>query len=164
MHKFRQAFERLLEGISLLLIVALSLVVIVGVLFRKVGMPLVWYDEVASILLAWLTYYGSCLAALRQAHIGFPKFVQWVGPEFRWPLLLTREVIVIGFFALAAWTGWRVVTVLDGFYMVSLPWMPRQFTESVIPISSVLFIVAELLSFAELWRSPSKFAAEVGQP
>lgn len=163
MDKIRQAFERLLEGISLLLIVLLALVVIVGVLFRKVGLPLVWYDEVASILLAWLTYYGSCLAALRQAHIGFPKFVHSVGPEFRWPLLLIREVIVIGFFALAGWAGWRVVMVLDGFYMVSLPWVPRQFTESVIPISSVLFILAELLSFIELWRSPARLRAEVEQ-
>jgi TRAP-type C4-dicarboxylate transport system permease small subunit len=164
MDKFRQAFERFLEGISLLLMILLALVVIVGVLFRKAGLPLVWYDEVASILLAWLTYYGSCLAALRQAHIGFPKFVQSVGSEFRWPLLLIREVIVIGFFALAAWAGWRVVMVLDGFYMVSLPWVPRQFTESVIPISSVLFILAELLSFAELWRSPARLPAEVEQP
>ncbi len=143
-------FERLLEGVCLLLMVSLALVVVGGVLFRKAGAPLVWYDEVASVILAWLTYYGSCLAALRHAHIGFPKLVQSVGPEFRLPLLVLREVFVIGFFALAAWAGWRVVVVLDGFSMVSLPWVSRQFTDSVIPISAILFIVAELLSFPEL--------------
>jgi TRAP-type C4-dicarboxylate transport system permease small subunit len=160
MRKLRRVFERLLEGLCLLLIVSLAVVVVSGVLFRKAGAPLVWYDEVASVMLAWLTYYGSCLAALRHAHIGFPKLVQSIGPEFRWPLLLLREVFVIGFFALAAWAGWRVVLVLDGFSLVSLPWVPRQFTDSVIPVSAVLFIVAEILSFSELLHGPERPGAE----
>jgi len=154
MTKFRRGFERALETIVLVLMTLMALVVIGGVLFRKAGFPLVWYDEIASIMLAWLTYYGACLAALRRAHISFPTIVQSVRPELRFPMLLLREVIVIGFFALAAWAGWKVVLVLEGFYLASLPWVPRQLTESVIPISSVLFIVAELLSFSELMRGP----------
>lgn len=153
--RIRQGFERLLEFIVLLLMTLLALVVIGGVLFRKFGAPLVWYDEVASILLAWLTYYGACLATLRRAHIGYPGFVQSLRPEQRWPLIVIREVVVIGFFALAAWAGWKVVMVLDGFYLASLPWMPRQFTESVIPISAVLFILAELLTVPDLLRGTS---------
>jgi TRAP-type C4-dicarboxylate transport system permease small subunit len=150
MTRFRRAFEQLLETIVLALMGLLALVVVSGVLFRKVGAPLVWYDEVASILLAWLTYYGACLAALRRAHIGYPALVESVSSGLRWPLIVIRELVVIGFVTLVAWTGWQVVAVLDGFYLTSLPWMSRQITQSVIPVSAVLFIVAELLSVAEL--------------
>jgi TRAP-type C4-dicarboxylate transport system permease small subunit len=150
--KIRTAFERLLEVIVLLLMALLALVVVSGVLFRKFGAPLVWYDEVASILLAWLTYYGACLAALRRAHIAYPGFLQSIRPHRRWPLILVREVVVIGFFAVAAWAGWKVVMVLDGYYLTSLPWFPRQITESVVPITAVLFIAAELLSVPDMIR------------
>ena len=61
--KARTGLRKLLEGLVLFLMVSLALVVIVGVVFRKSGASLVWYDEVASILLAWLTYYGAALAA-----------------------------------------------------------------------------------------------------
>ena len=65
-----------MEGAVLVLLAGLALVVVVGVGFRKAGAALVWYDEVASILLAWLTYYGAALAALRRAHIGVPTLTQ----------------------------------------------------------------------------------------
>lgn len=152
MRSFRNGFERLLETIVLVLMAAMAVVVIGGVLFRKFGAPLVWYDEVASIMLAWLTYYGACLAALRRAHMGFPGLVQSARPTLRWVLIGIREVMVIGFFSIAAWAGWKVVLVLDGFYLASLPWVSRQITESVIPISAMLFIVAELLSVVDLVR------------
>lgn len=148
--KIRTAFERLLEVIVLVLMTLMALVVIGGVLFRKFGAPLVWYDEVASILLAWLTYYGACLAALRRAHIAYPGFVESVRPSRRWPIIAIREIVVIGFFSVAAWAGWKVVMVLDGYYLTSLPWFPRQITESVVPITAVLFIIAELLSVPDM--------------
>lgn len=158
---FRRVLERLLEVIVLVLMIALAVVVIGGVLFRKFGAPLVWYDEVASIMLAWLTYYGACLAAFRRAHIGFPNFVESVRPSLRRVLIIAREAVVIGFFALVAWAGWRVYLALEGFYLASLPDVSRQLTQSVIPIGAVLFIIAELLSAGEEIRGrASRGAAE----
>jgi TRAP-type C4-dicarboxylate transport system permease small subunit len=104
--RLRHGFQRLLETVVLVLITGLAVVVIAGVLFRKFGAPLVWYDEIASIMLAWLTYYGACLAALHRAHIGFPTLVDSARPALRKVLILVREAVVVAFFALAAWTGW----------------------------------------------------------
>jgi len=149
----RNRFQAALETLLLTLITALAVVVIVGVVFRKAGAALVWYDEVASVLLAWLTYYGASFAALKRAHIGFPKIVESVGPQSRLALAVVRELIVIGFFALVAWAGWQVLQILQGINLTSLPSVPARLTQSVIPISAVLFIVAELLAFAEHWPS-----------
>ena len=93
---------------------ALAIVVVLGVGFRKFGAALVWYDEVASVLLAWLTYYGAALAALKRAHIGFPNLVQGLRDTWRVPIVVVGEAIVIAFFLVAAWGGWRVLVILEG--------------------------------------------------
>ena len=162
---FRRAFERMLESVVVLLMGSLATLVVVAVVFRKGGAAIVWYDEVASILLAWLTYYCASLAALKRAHIGFPKLVESLPTRVRRTAWLVREIIVIGFFALAGWAGWEVVRVLEGTYLVSLPWMPVQLTQSVIPIGAALFIIAEVLGFQEDWRRhDERTAGEADSP
>lgn len=148
----RRTLQQALEWIVIALMAALAAVVIGGVGFRKFGEPLVWYDEVAPVLLAWLTYYAACLAALNRAHIGFPKLVDAMPLRMRLAVTALREILVVGFFALAAWAGWKVIEVLEGEALVSLAWFPAAAARSVIPISAVLFIVAELIAYVE-WLS-----------
>ena len=76
----RRRYEQLLEAIVLVLMIALTVLVIVGAAFRYLGNALTWYDETASIGLVWLTYFGSALAALRGAHIGVPGLVNAMPP------------------------------------------------------------------------------------
>lgn len=158
--KLRSAFERLLEWIVIALIVAMVVVVVLAVVYRKAGASLVWYDEVASVILAWLTYYGASLAALKRAHIGFSGLVEELRPRARHAVLLVSEAFVIGFFALLAWTGYEVLLVLQGDTLVSLPEVSVQVTQSVIPIGAVLFIVAELLSLPEVWHQARESATD----
>jgi TRAP-type C4-dicarboxylate transport system permease small subunit len=160
--RLRRAFERLLAGIVGLLLVTLTCIVVVAVVYRRAGYSLVWYDEVASVLLAWLTYYGAALAALKRAHIGFTGLVDSFQPRLRVAAVLFGEICVIGFFALLAWTGWQVLQVLRGIHMVSLPWVPVQLTQSVIPIGALLFIVAQLLSLPEVLRRAREGAPAAG--
>lgn len=150
--RLRHTLRKSLEAIALVLMTALALVVIAGIVFRKAGASLVWYDEVASILLVWLTYYGAGLAALDRLHLGFPKIVESLPSSSRRVLLVVRETVVIGFLVLVAWAGFRVQLVLSGTYLVSLPWVPLSLTQSVIPIGALVFILAELLSLAPAER------------
>ena len=151
----RALFERLLETITVFLIISLALVVVLGVIYRWSGASLSWYDEIASVQLAWLTYYGASLAALKRAHIGVPGLIAVVPPLFRVPLVLLAESVVIGFFLILAWYGYIVLVVLEGDTLISLPWISTQVTQSVIPISAVLFIIAELLNMPQIIREAS---------
>lgn len=150
--QLRASFQRLLEFITFGLMVGLVVVVVLAVVYRKAGASLVWYDEVASIMLAWLTYYGAALAALRRAHIGFPGIVEAVRPPLRLVLIVVGEVCVFGFFILLAWVGYQVVLALEGDTLVSLPDVSTQFTQSVIPVGAVLFVIAQALSLPKVWR------------
>ena len=150
----RDGLRKLLEVVVLVLMGGLAIVVVVGVVFRKAGASLVWYDEVASILLAWLTYYGAALAALHRAHIGVPTLVDRLRGNARRAVVLVGEACVLAFFGVLTFAGVRVLSVLGGTTLVSLPWVPASLAQSVIPIGAALFIVAQLLSLPDVLKGP----------
>jgi TRAP-type C4-dicarboxylate transport system permease small subunit len=142
----RGRYERLLEWVVIALMAALAVEVTVGVLFRSFGASLVWYDEAASILLAWLTFYGSALAAAKRAHIGCPEVIALLPPGARVAARVLAELLVIGFFVLVGWMGYVILGVLATDHLVSLPDIPVSYVQSVVPISAVLIVAAELLA------------------
>ena len=146
LEELRRRYERLLEWIVIALMAILALEVTLGVVYRSFGASLVWYDEVASILLAWLTFYGSALAAARRAHIGCPEVVTMLPPATRVAVRVLAETLVVAFFLLVGWTGYSVLGVLATDHLVSLPEVPVAYVQSVIPISAALIVMAELLS------------------
>ena len=152
MTTIRNIYDRFLEIVAVFLIVAVTVIVTLGFVYRWVGGSLVWYDEVASISLCWLTYYASALAALRGAHIGFAGFVNTLPTNLRVTATLFSSLVTMFFFAVLAVMGVHVVQILKGDTLVSIPEVSLQVTQSAIPIASVLFIVAELLRLPDLLR------------
>ena len=154
--KLRNGFRLLLEAIVILIMVSLTVIVLVAVIYRKAGASLSWYDEVASVLLAWLTYYGAALAAIHREHIGFSGLIKALKPAVRIPFIIVSEVCIIGFFALLAWVGFEVLVILKGDTLISLPQVPTRLIQSVIPIGAILFIIAEALGIPELMKKAAK--------
>jgi TRAP-type C4-dicarboxylate transport system permease small subunit len=113
----------------------------------------VWYDEIASVALAWITFYGAALAALKGAHIGVPGLVDALPRPLRIAAALFAEACVIGFFLLLGWVGWSVLEVLATDNLVSLPSVSVKYTQSVIPIGALLFVIAECLRLPEVVRA-----------
>lgn len=150
--RVRNTYEKILEAVLILLMAALAVEVTVGVVFRYVGYALVWYDEVATILLAWVTYYGAALAALKRAHLGVPEIVGLLPPQIRVVVALLAEASVFAFFIVMAWVGYTVMEVLATDNLVSIPEVSVAYTQSVIPISAVLFIIAEALVLPDILR------------
>ncbi|HET7847515.1 MAG TPA: TRAP transporter small permease [Pseudolabrys sp.] len=150
--RVRAGFERLLEAIVVILVAALTLLVICGFCFRYIGHALSWYDEIASVGLVWLTYYGSALAALRGAHIGVPGFVNAMPPGARVAATLFAEAVFFIFFIMLAWTGFEVMAVLGNDSLISVEWIPQRVTSSAVPIGAVLVIVAEALRIPRLLK------------
>lgn len=148
----KNAVERVLEWVVILLMTVLAVVVLVGVAWRVAGAALSWYDEAAGILLCWLTFYGAALAALKRAHIGVPDIVTMLPLGSRKLAFVLAEALVFAFFALVAWVGYDVLVILEGTYLVSMPEIPITVAQSVIPIGAVLFIIAEVLSLPDGWR------------
>ena len=145
-NRLSRVLEVVLEFVAAVLVVALTAIVLYAVFTRYTSRSPVWYDEVAAIMLVWLTYYAGALAALKRGHIGFDGLLMSLPPRARMAAALTAEAIVIAFFVLLAWTGFVVLQILSGMSLISLRWIPVQLTQSVIPVGALLFILAELLS------------------
>ena len=150
MKRFRAAYGRLLEWVVVALMVLLFVEVTLGVVFRFLGQALSWYDEVASHLLAWLTFYGAALASVKRAHIGCPEVVEMMPWRARRLASIVAQVIVIAFFVVLGSVGAWIMPVLATDALISLPEIPMSVVQSVIPISSLLIVVAEVAYLAEL--------------
>jgi len=146
----RRGYERALEWLTVILMAALAIEVTVGVVFRTAGYSLVWYDEFAAILLAWLTFYGSALASVKRAHIGCPEVMALLPQKPKFVFRVIAELLTIGFFLLMGWMGYQVLAVLDTDYLITMPSIPVSWVQSVVPISAVLIVAAELITLPKV--------------
>src|SRR5438309_7918447 len=149
MTRFRIAYGRLLEWVVVALMLVLAVEVTLGVIFRFSGHSLIWYDEIASVLLAWLTFYGSALASVKRAHIGCPELVDSLSWSARRRVNIVAQLMVITFFLLLGGVGISIMPVLASDALVSVP-IPMNVVQSVIPISSALIVIAEFTHLMEL--------------
>jgi TRAP-type C4-dicarboxylate transport system permease small subunit len=134
------------------MMVALAAEVTAGVIFRYAGHSLVWYDEVATILLAWVTFYGSALAVMKHAHMGVPEVVGMLPAGARVVAAVMAQLFTLAFFVLLGWVGYSILDILASDRLVSLPDVPVAYANSVIPISSLLIVIGQLLVFPEVLR------------
>jgi TRAP-type C4-dicarboxylate transport system permease small subunit len=152
MVSFRAAYGRFLEWVISALMIVLFAEVTLGVVFRAIGQSLIWYDEIASVLLAWLTFYGAALGSVRRAHIGCPEVVEALAWPTRRALNIIAQLLVIAFFVLLGGVGIAIMPVLATDALVSVPEIPMSIVQSVIPISCVLIVIAEGIHLVDLVR------------
>src|SRR3569623_608956 len=119
--RFRDGYGRLLEVVVGVLMVLLAVEVTIGVVYRAIGQSLVWYDEIASVMLAWLTFYGSALASVKRAHIGCPELVAQLPPGPRRVANIIAQVVVIAIFALLGVVDASIMPILATDSLISLP-------------------------------------------
>ena len=130
-----------LEWWSMLLLVLMVVLVSLGVFFRYViGSSLAWYDEFASYLLVWLTFYGAVSASYRGRHIGFDLIVNRLLPSSRRMAAIIAELFVLGFHIVLFYYGWILTQKMGNETAVSLPWIKMAWVYSVLPIAGGLML------------------------
>ena len=141
-----------LEVFAGLLLVLLTALVTIAAAIRFFGAGLAWYDEVAPILLTWLTYFGAALVVLHRGHLGFDNIVRQLPAGGRALAFTVSEALTITLFLALAWGGVRLMHVISDERLMTVEWFPSVVAQSVIPIASVLFVVAELVTLPMAWK------------
>lgn len=135
----------------MLLLVLMVLLVSVGVFYRYVlNASLTWYDEFASFLLVWLTFYGAVVASYRRRHIGFEVVVDRFTPGTRKIFDLIAESFVLGFQAVLFYHGSLLMQKMGDETTVSLVWVKMRWIYSVLPITGGLMLVISLVRFVKI--------------
>ena len=102
--KIDSALGGLIENISALLVLVEIFVLLAGVVARYVfHKPLVWSDELASLLFLWLSMLGAVVALRRDEHMRMTGFVNRVQPERRSLLEILGITIPMAFLACVIW-------------------------------------------------------------
>ncbi len=160
-----RAYRRLillLEWWMSLLLILMVAIVCVGIFYRYVlNASLPWYDEFASYLLVWLTFYGAVVASAHRRQIGFDTLVARLPPRPRRLLEIVAELWTIAFQAVLLWSGWVLTAAVHGDTAVSLPWVRMSWVVSVLPVSGGLMLLTSLIHLVVPARAPRGHRDEV---
>nr|WP_316642479.1 TRAP transporter large permease subunit [uncultured Roseateles sp.] len=98
----------LVEVPAALLVLADIIVLFAGVVSRYVlHSPLLWSDELASILFLWLAMLGSVVALRRGEHMRMTALVSSASPQRRATLELVATMACLAFLAMVVWPAWE---------------------------------------------------------
>ncbi|WP_226623366.1 TRAP transporter small permease [Alloyangia pacifica] len=138
-----------LQIATIAMIVALACVVLLGVAYRYSGQSLIWYDEVAAALLAWITFTGAALAVVRNSHMGFNGLMFGLPGAGRFALFGLVEVLFLTICLIVVWAGWAILEIFGDEVMTTVRFVPRAVLQGVLPVSFGLMILGRLLTLPE---------------
>jgi TRAP-type C4-dicarboxylate transport system permease small subunit len=132
----------LVEWWSIALMAAMVVLVCWAVFTRYVlNSSLVWYDEFASYLLVWLTFYGAVVADYHRRHINFDLLVNKLKPTARRVVDVVGELFVLGFQFVLLYYGWILTEKMGDETAISLVWIKVSWISSVLPITGAMLLV-----------------------
>src|SRR5437868_6052203 len=98
----------LVEIPAALLVTAEIVILFAGVVARYgLHRPLIWSDELASILFLWLAMLGAVVAFRRAEHMRMTAVVASAGPAARAYLDVVATCAALAFLLLVAWPAWE---------------------------------------------------------
>ncbi len=151
MERFFRRLIGLVEWWAVLLLILMVVVVCLGVFFRYfLNASLVWYDEFASYLLVWLTFYGGVVASYRRRHIGFEVVVNRFQPNTRRIIDFVSECFVLTFQIVLFCYGWLLVRKMGDETAVSLVWVKKSWIYSALPITGGLMFLISLMRLVDI--------------
>jgi TRAP-type transport system small permease protein len=132
----------LIEWWAVCLLAGLVVIVCLGVFFRYVlNSSLTWYDEFASYMLVWLTFYGTVVADYQRRHIAFELVVDKLAPPARKVVDVVAELAVLGFQFVLLYYGWVLMQRMGDETAISLPWVKVSWITSVLPVTGGLLLL-----------------------
>ncbi len=136
------------------LVVADIVVLFMGVLARFVfHAPLIWSDELASILFIWMAMLGSVVALRRGEHMRMTALVS-MQPPSRQPLFEAIALVAaLAFLAMVAWPSWEYASE-ERFITTPALEISNAWRAAALPVGialMALFAVLRLLRDTE-WR------------
>ena len=147
----RRALSHLVEGVLLVLMVALCVDVFLGVFSRYVmGRTFTWYDEIARLCFVWIVFLGAAVGVRRGAHFRLQLVVHRLPPALQTAANVLTVAAISGFGALLIWQG-RLLVELGQFQTTPVMGLSKQWIYGSMPAGGALMIVYAL---PLLWRRP----------
>jgi TRAP-type C4-dicarboxylate transport system permease small subunit len=89
-----------------LLMVAIFAFLMLNVVSRAVGSPVIWVDEAAVFLMIWVAFFGASLALAKREHLAVTLLSDMLNGRIRIFLSLLVDASLFAFFAIFAVILW----------------------------------------------------------
>jgi len=140
MATFKNFVGKALNALCALILVTLVIIVLLGILSKKLKLGLSWTDESSEFLLSWVVMIGAALAYLNHTHLGVDILTNTLSPFAKRVAAGFVALVVLIFSALVmTYGGWDLfVDRYESGQTLSSINMKRAWFYLSIPISGVL--------------------------
>jgi len=158
------AIERLLggcvEAAAAALVAAEIVILLAGVVARYAfGRPLVWSDELASILFLWLAMLGAVIALRRDEHMRMTAVVAMLPPARRATLDAFATGAALAFLLLIVWAACEYARE-EMFITTPALEITNAWRAAALPVGTALMAMFALLRLVRLRHHPRKWGTE----
>src|SRR5438309_4748818 len=138
----------LVEIPAALLVIAEIVILFAGVVARYgLHQPLIWSDELASILFLWLAMLGAVVAFRRAEHMRMAAVVASATPAARAYLDVVATSAALAFLLLVAWPAWEYAYE-ESFITTPALQIPNIWRAAALPAGIALMALFALLRLA----------------
>src|SRR5438105_14937608 len=142
------ALGMLVEIPAALLVIAEIIILFAGVVARyALHRPLIWSDELASILFLWLAMLGAAVAFRRSEHMRMTAVVANAKPAMRAYLDVVATCAALSFLLLIAWPAYEYAYE-ESFITTPALQIPNVWRAAALPVGTGLMALFALLRLA----------------
>jgi len=156
-----RAAGTLVEIPAAALVVAEIVILFAGVVARYgLHQPLIWSDELASILFLWLAMLGAAVAFRRSEHMRMTAIVGTVGPGLRAYLDMVATCAALAFLVMVVWPSWQYAYE-ESFITTPALQIPNIWRAAALPVGTCLMMLFALLRLARTADMKTLLAAVI---
>lgn len=146
----KKTLDRVIDFLLAMILASMAVIVFMQVFFRyALNSPLSWPEEVARLMIVWLTFLGGYMALREKKHIGFSLLVQKLSPQAQQIVAIAGQVLIILFLLVMIKEG---VLFAQKFANVPMPYTQfpiGKVAYTVFPISGVLMLLQMVQDLSE---------------
>lgn len=146
--KVKESIAKILVYLCVIVITALTVIVFLQVLTRMMSISFPGAEELARLLVVWLTFLGSSLAIYEKMHLAVTFFVKRAKPKLRKMIHFCVHLLIIIFFGILVYYGFGLTVGAMSTTSSTLQ-LPMGLFYLAIPLSSlfsIYFIVTDMFS------------------
>ncbi len=159
----RQAIVKLFEVVLIVLVAVLTLVVLWGVFTRymtklvpAIGGQAEYTEELARLLLIWVSTFGAALAFERKSHLGVDFFVDKLHPDAARIVAIIVQLLVIAMAVIVfVIGGGKLAAAQMGQKLATMSFMNRGIVYLTFPISGLFIALFSLENMFDLIKTPA---------
>lgn len=139
---------KMLEKIQLTIgVISLSIffiAIIIQIVTRHLGIPIIWTEEVANYTFIWSVFMGASVMLNRKEHFSFDFLLQKLKGVSKTTLNIVIDTIVLLFAAALFYYGIEAVQNFWNYNWVSLPQLKMGYVWISIPITGLTMAIYSL--------------------